>query len=166
MVKLVYFYINTKEDITLMKFFHTFIDTPALQNKLTDFLSQFGESGLIDALDLYSDLHQTYFIKTKDAFTKLKIQDIMYIEIHGHKMNIYTEYDQYQKYGTLSQELKHLSDYGFIKCSKNCIVSLYKIEKIYENEIHLKNGTILHMSRNYASALLIHFNQKIYSQIL
>lgn len=62
-----------------MKFFHTFIDTPALQNKLTDFLSQFGESGLIDALDLYSDLHQTYFIKTKDTFTKLKIQDIIYI---------------------------------------------------------------------------------------
>lgn len=146
-----------------MKNFQNVTDNTVLQNKLLHFLSQFGESGLNDALDLYSDLNQTYIIKTKNSFTKLKIQDITHIEIHGHTMNIHTQYNLYKKYGSLTQELKFLSNYGFIKCNQNCIVSLSQIKNIHHDEIILKNGTALHLSRNYTSALLIHFNKKIYS---
>lgn len=145
-----------------MNNFQNLTDDHMLQKKLSHFLSQFGESGLNDALDLYYSLHRPYIIKTKNMLTKLKIQDITHIEIHGHTMNIYTEHNHYQKYGTLAQELKLLSNYGFLKCNQNCIVSLYKIKSIRQNEIVLKNGTILHMSRIYASALLIHFNLNIY----
>ena len=39
------------------------------------------------------------------------------------------------KYGTLANELKVLSMYGFMKCNQSCLVSLDKIKTIRRNEV-------------------------------
>ena len=94
-------------------------------NLLITFLQKHGETGLNDALDLYSDMYEKYICKTKTSISKISISDIYYIKINGHNMTIYTEQETFSKYGSLAQELSLLSKYGFIKCGT----------------IYLKNGS-------------------------
>lgn len=130
-----------------------------IQTRLTEFLRQYGEEGLLTALDNYANAHQKYICRTKTSISKINIYDIYYIEIRKHNMQVHTDQDIYSKYGSLSQELKQLSKYGFIKCSQNCIVSLDKIRRIAHDEIILINDAKLHISRNYITSMLMAYSQ-------
>lgn len=124
---------------------------------LTAFLDQHGFSGLEKALLLYSSTQAEYLCKTKTAVTKIKIDDIYYLEIQTHAITIHTEHDSYQKYGSLTEEQKFLAPYGFVKCRQNCLVSLEKIHSICNDTITLTNHLQLHMSQRYAPKVLAAF---------
>lgn len=130
-----------------------------LQHHLSAFIDQFGISNIEHALQLYSNLHHEYICKTKTSVLKLHVYDIYYLQIQGHHISIHTQHGIYQKYGTLAKELKFLSPYGFEKCSQSCIVSLGKIKAIHHNDIILLNGAKLHMSRGYASKIILAYSQ-------
>ena len=107
-------------------------------------------------------VNQTYICKTKQAkqsITKINIYDIIYLEIQKHDISVHTTHGTYHKYGSLVNELKNLSPYGFFKCTKNCIVSLNHIQSIYGDDINLIDGTQIHMSRKYAATIIIAFSQ-------
>lgn len=135
---------------------------PQVDNKLNDtisiFLKQYGLSGLNQALQLYKDTQQEYICRTKTSISKLHISDIYYMKIREHQITIYTQHGTYHKYGTLNNELKSLSPYGFIKCAQNCIVSLNKIRTINCTNIILINGTKVHMSKRYALTTITAFS--------
>lgn len=97
-----------------------------LKDTISNFLKQYGISGLKQALQLYRDTQQEYICKTRTSISKINISDIYYMEIQEHQITIYTEHDIFHKYGTLNNELKILSPYGFIKCAQNRIVSIKK----------------------------------------
>lgn len=80
------------------------------------------------------------------------------MEIQTHTITIYTEHGTYQKYGSLTDELKFLEPYGFIKCRQNCLVSLEKIHSICDDTIILINQLPLHMSQRYAPKVLATFS--------
>lgn len=124
---------------------------------LTAFLDQHGFSGLEKALQLYSDTQAEYICKTKAAVTRIKINDIYYLEIQTHTITIHTEHTIYQKYGSLTDEQKFLAPYGFIKCRQNCLVSTEKIHSICNNTLILTNKIQLHMSQRYAPRVLAAF---------
>lgn len=124
---------------------------------LIAFLDQHGFSGLEKALQLYSNTQAEYICKTKAAVTRIKIDDIYCLEIQTHTITIYTEHGTYQKYGSLTNELKFLAPYGFIRCRQNCLVSLEKIQSICNDTIHLTNHIQLHMSQRYAPKVLAAF---------
>lgn len=133
-----------------------------LYNNLSLFLDQYEESGLEKALQLYRTTHQTYICKTKQPkqhITKINIYDIIYLEVQKHDISVHTVHGTYHKYGSLTNELIYLSPYGFLKCTKNCIVSLNYIQSIYADDINLIDGTQIHMSRKYASTIIIAFSQ-------
>lgn len=129
-----------------------------LKDTISNFLAQYGSSSLKQALQLYKDSQQEYICRTKTSISKLYISDIYYMEIREHKITIYTQYGTYHKYGTLNNELKSLSSYGFIKCAQNCIVSLSMIRTINYTDITLINGTKIHMSKRYALAIITAFS--------
>lgn len=129
----------------------------SLQYTLPTFIEQYGLSGLEEAMRLYSNMQKEYLCKTKAALTKIKIADIYYLEVRTHTITIYTKYGSYQKYGSLTDEHKQLSPYGFIKCSQSCLVSLDKIQSICNNTITLMNQIQLHMSQRYAPKVLASF---------
>ena len=104
------------------------IDTE-LKDTISNFLEQYGPSGLNQALQLYKDIQQEYICRTRASISKINISDIYYMEIKQHQITIYTQHGNYHKYGTLNNELKSLSSYGFIKCAQNCIVSLKKFAR-------------------------------------
>ena len=134
------------------------IDTE-LQNTISTFLTQYGTSGLKHALQLYINTHQEYICRTRTSISKIYISDIYYMEIQEHQITIYTQHGTYHKYGTLNNELKSLSSYGFIKCAQNRIVSLGKIRSICFNDIILINGIKIHMSKKYAISIISEFSK-------
>jgi len=134
------------------------IDTE-LKDTISNFLEQYGTSGLKQALQFYKDTQQEYICRTKTSISKLHISDIYYMEIREHQITIYTQHGTYHKYGTLNNELKSLSPYGFIKCAQNRIVSLNKIRTINYTDIVLINGTKIHMSKRYALATITAFSR-------
>ena len=131
--------------------------TKLLQDALTVFLDQYGFSGLEQALTLYSNMQSEYICKTKTTISKIKICDIYYLQIKAHTITIYTRYGYYKKYGSLTEEQRLLSPYGFMKCNQSCIVSLEKIMSIHHNSITLINNVQLHMSQHYAPNILMEF---------
>ena len=131
----------------------------SLYCSLTAFLDQHGFSGLEKALQLYSNTQAEYICKTKAAVTRIKIDDIYYLEIQTHTITIHTEHGTYQKYGSLTNEQKFLAPYGFIRCRQNCLVSLPKVYSICNNTINLTNHLQLHMSQRYAPTVLASFTR-------
>lgn len=127
-----------------------------IQDKLSTFIAKYGESAIAEAIDIYIKMKQQYLCKSKTSISKLNICDINYLKIEGHHITICTQNGAYYKYGSLNQELKTLSPYGFHKCSQNCIVSISKIKCINQNEIVIY-GIVLYTqkrSRNRDSAYL------------
>ena len=140
----------------------TYFNNPQIDTELnitiSNFLDQYGSSGLNQALQLYEDTQQEYICRTRTSISKIHISDIYYMEIREHQITIYTQHGTYHKYGTLNNELKSLSPYGFIKCAQNCIVSLNKIRTINCTNIILINGTKVHMSKRYALITITTFS--------
>lgn len=133
-----------------------------LYNNLSSFLNQYEASDLEKALQLYRATHQTYICKTKQgkqSIIKINIYDIIYLEIQKHNISVHTKHGTYHKYGSLANELKLLSPYGFVKCTRNCIVSLNHIQSIHGDDIILINGNRIHMSRKCAASIIIAFSQ-------
>lgn len=128
-----------------------------LRKTISEFLEHYGASGLEQALQLYTDMHQDYICATKTSVSKFKICDIYYLEINGHHIDVHTTHGIFHKYGSLNEELKILSSYGFLKCNQSCIVSLQKIRTIRGNSIVLISNERLYMSRHYAPNILIAF---------
>ena len=140
----------------------TYLNEPQIDTELNEtifhFLEQYGTSGLKQALQLYKNTQQEYICRTRTSISKINISDIYYMEIREHQITIYTQHGTYHKYGTLNNELKSLSPYGFIKCAQNCIVSLNKIRTINCTDIILINGTKVHMSKRYALTTITAFS--------
>ena len=130
-----------------------------LKDNLSTFLKQYGTSGLKRALQLYMDTQQEYICRTRSSISKINISDIYHMEIHEHKITIYTQHGIYHKYGTLNNELKSFSQYGFFKCAQNRIVSVNKIRTINYTDISLINGTKVHMSKKYALSIISEFSK-------
>ncbi len=149
-----------------MNWIQELFQTESLKDTLIPFLDQYGVLGLEKALICYSTMLPEYVCKTKSTISKIKIDDIYYLEIKTHAISVYTQHGIYRKYGSLAEEQKRLSPYGFIKCNQSCIVSLKKIRSICNNTITLVNNVRLHMSQHYAPKVLIAFTHNNVSKIL
>lgn len=137
--------------------------TENLQSYIHTFIAAYGESALREAMQQYIDDRQIYICRAKSHIARIPIRDICYLEIAQHNITIHTTHEVYKKYGTLNQELKILSPFGFIKCNQSCVVSLNKIKIIQNNNIILIDNTVLNSSRTYAPKVLTAFSRKIYS---
>lgn len=134
-----------------------FANDQVLQAELQSFYNKYGISGIKQAINLYTTMHQKYICSTKISVSKINIGDIYYLEIKEHNISVHTQHGIYHKYGTLCNELDNLAPYGFLKCNQSCVVSLNKIKTITQDEITLIDDSKLHMSRHYARKLLLEF---------
>lgn len=133
--------------------------TDISQNKvlaeLTEtFLNNYGSKGYQCALETYTKMQQFYICRNRQSVHKILWDEIYYLDILGHTITIHTRDQTYQKYGSLSKELKLLPKNLFIRCSQSCVVAVPKIASVTRNQLFLSNGTILHISRNYEAHVL------------
>ncbi len=133
------------------------IETKAIKKDVLAFLETYGFKGLQQAMDSYINMQQVYICKTRASTSKIYIRDINYIEVRKHLITIHTVHENYQKYGSLNNELTTLSKYGFVKCSQNCIVPLTKIQTVTYDDVILSDGTKIGLSKRYASKVLLEF---------
>lgn len=126
----------------------------SIQKRVNAFLKTHGESELSRALDEYENLHTSYIIKGNGYVKKIPLYSIKYISVCVHDLTIHTIYGDYTKYGILKKEYNRLKNYGFCRCSQNILVSLYHIDCIKGNQVILKSGEKLHISRSCAPKLI------------
>lgn len=129
-----------------------------INDMVKNFTKQYGVTGLKQALENYAQTNHLYIICTKESVTKITIDEIYYLEIEGHHIQVHAEKGKYRKYGTLNKELETLSGFCFMKCHQSYVVSLNKIRSISHNEITLINNERIPMSRKYASQMLLAFH--------
>ncbi len=140
-----------------MKCLQDFKFSKNFEKTLFIFLKKYGIQGLEQAIEIYENMNKIYICKNRASISKIYINDIYYMKIAEHNITIHTQDNTYQKYGTLNNELKLLSSYGFIKCAQDCIVSIEKIKTINHDSIILTNNNQIHMSRKYASQIILKF---------
>lgn len=135
-----------------------------IQKLLLVFFKQYTISDFKQALLSYMNMRAELVYTYRNSVFRVKINDIYYLEIHGHSIDIQTSSKTYHKYGTLNSEQEFLSLYGFVKCRQNCLVSLQKIQAIIQDTIILDNNVELHMSRRYAPQVLAAFKSEYVSK--
>lgn len=133
------------------------LEDKELKSELLDFIERHGKDGLKKAIQNYADAQFQYICKSRTSISKIKIDDIFYLEIKGHNISIYTMDKVYSKYGSLTREVEELIPYGFLKCNQSILVALNKIHAIEQNKITLMNGMNLHMSRSCAPKIVMAF---------
>ena len=95
-----------------------------------------------------------YKIKVKNEGTiYLPLSKIMYFESQGHDITAQTEAEAHVFLGTISNLTKELEDKGFVQISQSCIVNIAYVFKEFENELVIKKGKDLTVSKPYKRAL-------------
>lgn len=92
----------------------------------------------------------------------IDVNKIYYIEAFERKSIIYLKNKKFSTRIPLKEWIQKLSDSSFKKCNKSVIVNLTNVDQIDENEyneILLKNGNRLHLSRIYYGDFIEAFYQ-------
>lgn len=99
----------------------------------------------------------TYFNMNKKLFSfsyckknfSIPCSEIMYIDKSGRKAFLHTPKSTYTLNMTLSNILTHVDPNLFGKIRSSCIVNLEYVQEVVRDELLLKNGESLFVSRNY-----------------
>ncbi|MFT7901239.1 response regulator transcription factor [Tenacibaculum ascidiaceicola] len=91
------------------------------------------------------------FIKKKSVLKKVKLQDIIYIEVENRYCNIVTEQEKFVIQISLGKINQHLDDKTFKQVHRKYIVNTEAIEEITtsKNSLLLKNQHLVYYSDKY-----------------
>src|SRR5688572_19357239 len=100
------------------------------------------------------------FIKSEKRIEKVELSDILYAEVLGNYITIYTDRKKIIAYLTMKSLESQLSPTDFIKIHQSFLVNRSKIESVEGND--LKVGTkSLPISRNYRDSVANLINQRL-----
>ena len=97
-------------------------------------------------------------VRSDDTYTLLDPGKVIYVEAIDRKTFVYTDDKVYESDLRLYELESSLSDLGFFKISKSCIVNLHRIQALkadveHRIRIYTDNGEQLIASRMYANDL-------------
>lgn len=138
---------------------------------VTDFLTkpitQERFSGAIDKVfqraafeKVKNESYHTISVKQRSGYINISTDDILYIEGFGDYVNVYlTEGKKVTVLSTIKGMEEELSAYNFMRIHRSYIVNLSKVERVIENDVHLKDQ-VIPVSRTYRSTLMQLFKDK------
>ncbi|MCH5349101.1 MAG: response regulator transcription factor [Oscillospiraceae bacterium] len=89
-----------------------------------------------------------YKFQTKNGDVFLNLQKIIYIEIYGHWLKIYTDNGEtIECYGSLTSLERQLAEFDFIRTHKSYLVNCRYIYSVQTKQIILDNKTAIPLSR-------------------
>ena len=100
------------------------------------------------------------FIKSDKRIEKVELNDILYAEVLGNYMTIYTEHKKIIAYLTMKSLESQLSPADFIKIHQSFLVNRSKIESVEGNELTVGSKS-LPISRNYRDSVTNLINQRL-----
>lgn len=80
------------------------------------------------------------------GIVRLSTQNLMYVEIIGHKLLYHTDADTFTAYGSLTEAEKQLKDAGFFRCHNCYLVNAKYIAAVEGHAINLHDGTQIQIS--------------------
>ena len=96
----------------------------------------------------FDSFDESLILKTPVGEVTRHIQSIKYFEVYGHDVNaVYNEHEE-KVYGTMKEYDTKLKNSGFIRIHKSYLVNYRYIDSIEKNDIKLKCGKKLPLSRN------------------
>ena len=104
------------------------------------------------------------FIKSEKRIEKVELSDILYAEVLGNYVTIFTEHKKIIAYLTMKSLESQLSDADFIKIHQSFLVNRSKIESVEGNELRVGSKT-LPISRNYRESITSLINQRLLKRI-
>ena len=110
------------------------------------------------AISKYQNEHQKYVIRLKSGVTMLEVNDIIYIESSNREMYIYTKDRKHTKPGKIGDEEDVLTNYGFVRCHQGFLVNMKYILDIEKNNLILKNGIKIMLSKRKRLEVLERYN--------
>lgn len=113
------------------------------------------------AVEHYKLNHTKYKIEDKRNTVYIEISNIIYMEVRNHMITIYTEKGEYIVKGKLKDEENKLSKYDFVRCHQGYLVNMQWIHAIYEDNIQLKTGISIPVSRRMRKNVINIFSNYI-----
>lgn len=92
-----------------------------------------------------------YQIEHKGGVHIIEIKDILYVDVLLREISIHTTHGIYKKNGKLKEEIKVFQPYDFVQYSKSGIVNMENITGIEADELIMRTGEKVRMSKNYKS---------------
>lgn len=90
-----------------------------------------------------------FIYQTKTTFLTVPNASIMYFEVYQRIITMYrVGMDKYDFYCTLKELEKLIDEKRYVKVFRSFIVNMQYIQKIYNHQVELKDGTLLPVSRN------------------
>lgn len=90
---------------------------------------------------------KNYLIHSNQRIIRLKLSELIYIESNLRKITVYATNDTYTFYGKFADQENRLSKHGFMTINKGILVNLAHVKFVDKNNIYLKNGKELPLSR-------------------
>lgn len=122
-------------------------DDESLRQTIDEFMDSLIKTDLSDDKDSFS-------IYAKEGVTKIRFEQILYVEASAKKVFIRTKKEEYGYYDTLDSLEESLPDF-FVRCHRGYIVNLHKVNRYVgaESALYLTDGSILPVSRSYKAAV-------------
>jgi DNA-binding LytR/AlgR family response regulator len=100
------------------------------------------------------------FIKSEKRIEKVELNDILYAEVLGNYLTIYTDRKKIIAYLTMKSLQSQLSSTDFIKIHQSFLVNCSKIESVEGNDLTVGTKS-LPISRNYRDSVTNLINQRL-----
>ena len=106
----------------------------------------------------YYRRHEKLIVIFKSTQNIISIKDILYIETFNRHLRIITGETVYECASKLSFANRILKPLGFTQCHQGYIVNLRQVIRIKSDQLELKNGAVIPISRKYKNNLKINLN--------
>ncbi len=126
----------------------TILIKPFVKENLTDTLEEF----FMDRLS-YREAegdNNSFLVETREGKTFIPYSQIFYFEAREKKVFLRTLYKEYGFYSTIEELAKGLPDY-FLRSHRSFIVNRNTVENMKGNEVFLRQGFTIPLSRSYKS---------------
>lgn len=105
------------------------------------------ESKLRRIIARHKEMDEAILVIRQSGYMRLRLREIQYIEVRGHKLIFHTETEEILGGGTLAETESKLKSKGFLRCNQCYLVNQRHIAAVQGYTLVLTSGESLQISR-------------------
>lgn len=105
------------------------------------------EAKMRKAIALCRSRDNSVTVSRQDGLFRLRMREVLYIEVRGHRLQYHTENGVLESGGSLTETEEQLGKHGFLRCHKSLLVNQRHIAGVLRDTLRLTNGEELPISR-------------------
>lgn len=116
-------------------------------------LKPYKRQDLVEALECINDsveaalTEEAVYLNYQGGSLKLVKSDILYVQVQGHYIDIYTTGENYNYKESMANLRKTLSDSYFVMANRSVLINLQHVERITRTQCLLDDGSLVAVSR-------------------